>query len=422
MRLHVDVLVTTWLTRAPEYPELELDGALVLLPDERPRNLTERIEGQNWYGLSRSYLIYPQEPREYQTPAGEVIVRMGQVQAPVKLSLEPSNFRARIPPEARGLGYFVATRQLTLEQDLAPELVELKVGASIRRTISMSAEQTFAMFLPPVAFDPVAGLSVYPDPPRLENRTEDRVGFVGGLRQDSAVYVIQQPGTFHLPEIQLFWWDLDAGRMREARLPEVEFEATPNPDYVPEIPLPPEPETEDILPAKRPWWHQLRSLGLPLVLALLLAVVLVLMLPKWWRSWSARLAERRRLYKASEAAAFERLRQAVREGDAANIMRQLYQWLDRVEAAPGIPTLRALGRFSGDENLERELSILQSFLFAEPRGVRWEGSRQALLQGLNRLRRMVGADSGPVRNQAKRLPLLNPPVNRPPRRDRFGVL
>ena len=59
VRLTVDVLVTTWLTGAPEFPDLELPGAIVVLPEERALNLSEDFEGGRWFGLSRSYLIYP---------------------------------------------------------------------------------------------------------------------------------------------------------------------------------------------------------------------------------------------------------------------------------------------------------------------------------------------------------------------------
>ena len=153
VRLHVDVLVTTWLTGSPEYPLFELEGALVVLPEERPVNLTENIEGNTWFGLRRSYLIYPQEPREYQIPSNTVIVRYGQASEPASLRLEQHTFNARIPDEAQGLGYFIATTGFRLEQELNPKPESLKAGDSIRRTITMYADGTLSMFLPPVRFE-----------------------------------------------------------------------------------------------------------------------------------------------------------------------------------------------------------------------------------------------------------------------------
>ena len=55
--LSVDVLVPTWFTRAPVYPALEIPGAIAVLSDARPVNLSERIAGDGgvipYLGLAR---------------------------------------------------------------------------------------------------------------------------------------------------------------------------------------------------------------------------------------------------------------------------------------------------------------------------------------------------------------------------------
>jgi hypothetical protein len=356
VRLHVEVLVTTWLTRAPIFPDFEMGGALVVLPDERSRNLTERIDGQSWFGVSRSYLIYAQEPREYQIPPVEMAVLPGQAEAPVPLRFEQLSFRAQVPAEAQGLGYFIATNDLQIRQELDRDVKDLKVGDSLRRTITMFASQTFAMFLPPVEFEEIEGLAVYPDPPQIQDRSADRVGFQGGERIDSATYVIQEEGEYELAPFEIYWWDLSAGRMRKAGIPAVTFSAALNPAYVPEIPLPEEEGVEEVVPEEESWFDLARQKVGPLALVALILAVVVPLLHRLIGNIRIGMAERRNAYLKSEAAAFDLVKAAARKGDGGELIRSLYQWIDRFLPGDGITTL---GSLSGkDSQLDEQLAAI----------------------------------------------------------------
>ncbi|MFB3041976.1 MAG: hypothetical protein ACE1ZS_09335, partial [Candidatus Poribacteria bacterium] len=112
VKVTVDVLVPTWFTKAPTYPRLEIPGAIAVLRKGPSLNLIERIDGDTWAGISRSYLVYSQEQKLYTLPPAEVEViyaREGtQSSQPVRLKFPPRTFEARIPDEAAGLDYFIA--------------------------------------------------------------------------------------------------------------------------------------------------------------------------------------------------------------------------------------------------------------------------------------------------------------------------
>lgn len=406
VRLRVDVLVTTWLTRAPVYPNLEIPGALAVLPEERPANLTERFEGRSWFGLSRSYLIYPQEPREYKIPPAEIVVHYGQAENPARLTLDPHSFRARIPDEARGLDYFIATTQLRLRQQLDRDLTGLKVGDSIQRVIQMEAEGTFAMFLPPVDFEVEKGLSVYPDPPKISDRSDNRLGFLGGERQESATYVIQEAGEYTLPSIQVYWWDLNSNRMRQEVLPPVEFAAGPNPEYVAEIPLPQEGSGEET-PAPEPesWAEQAKRWLTPLALIAIVLMIGVRASSSLWQRFQRQRAERRTRYLESEAAAFDQVRDAVLRRDDRRVIGSLYRWTDR--ALPG-PEIATLGRLAmGDQRLFQNLTALEMSEYArKPSAESW--SARVLLEGLKLARQRMRSQARSSSLNQVRMPELNP--------------
>jgi len=404
IRLQVDVLVTTWLTRAPGFPVFEMEGALVVLPDERSSNLTERINGQSWFGVSRSYLIYAQEPREYEVPAVEIAVFPGQADGPVTLRFQQQTFRAQIPAEAQGLGYFIATKDLQINQELDPEVQDLKVGDSVRRTITMSADQTLAMFLPPVEFEAIEGLAVYPDPPQIQDRSADRIGFQGGERIESVTYVIQKEGGFELAPFDIYWWDLGAGRMREASIPAVKFSAAPNPGYVPEIPLPEKAAVEEIVPEEKSWLDLFKKWAGPLALLLLLGIIGSTLFPRLIEGARKRRAVRRRAYQESEAAAFDQVKTAARMGDSGGLIRYLYQWIDRSLAGDGIGTFSLLsGR---DRQLDEQVeAICTNHYSGKANGKPFSSDP---VKRLARLRRELIRTERRDKRDAPRLPDLNP--------------
>lgn len=408
VRFHVDVLVTTWLTRAPIFPKLEIDGALVIFPEERARNLSDRFEGQSWFGVSRSYIIYPQKPGEFQIPTSEVVVTYGQADEPARLSLEPVAFRATIPAQARGLGYFFATTDFQLTHRLEPkDLSNLKVGDSIHRTVQITADKTFSMFLPPVEFEPVDGLAVYPDPPKLEDRSDDRIGFLGGSRSDSASYVIEKEGNFYLPPLSVFWWDLEADGMREAKIPAVEFSAAANPGYASEIPLPLDDEGEFPEEKEVNRIDQIKEAWIPLLLSALFLVLLIHYMLRFVKFSQKKRRERQFRYLQSEEAFFDRLKMEARKGEASNLILHLYQWMDRFSTGEQINTLEDLEGF--DKKLGETLSAaIKNRYSAKPSQETSPGSNSEIIQMLYRFRKCRSEARKGEPSDWIQLPELNP--------------
>jgi len=399
VRLTVDVLVTTWLTGAPEFPRLEIPGAVAVLPEERPANLTEQIEGQSWYGVSRSYLIYPQEARAYETPAAEVLVKFGGGPgSPARLPIPPRSFRATIPAEAASLGYFIPTTRFRMVQRLDPEASELKVGDSIRRTVEMTADGTFAMFLPPVDFGGAEGLAVYADAPVVEDLGGDREGFQGGRRIQSAAYVVETEGKYALPGFSVSWWDLNAGALREAAVPAIEFTAAPNPDYRPEIAVPVEAEEPVEEAPQRSLLDVVREWSVPVTAGLAAVLALAFLAPKAVRRIRERAHERRLRHATSEAAAFEELAKACGVNDRMATIRLLYVWLDRFQTGPGPATVERLLERANSPELTRRVDEL----FDGTPG--WSGS--GLIEHLRIARHAL--PSPERRAGGRALPKLNP--------------
>ncbi len=364
--LSVDVLVPTWFTRAPVYPSLEIPGAIAVLSDARPVNLSERIAGDTWAGMTRNYIIYPQEPRAYTLPPAEVIIvyalEGGKSSRPLGVKLPHRTFKAKIPDETAGLDYFIATSRLRLRERFDRKIENLKVGDTIQRTITITADNTLAMFLPPIGFGAFEGLAVYAQPPHTIDEKQERSDFLRGKRVESATYLIQKQGNYELPTVEIFWWDLNARRVRKSTLATIVFNAVPNPDAIAELPPLLETDVEKAtLQRKKSPLDLLKEWAIPGLVAGILLLVGI----RYGGSWIGRLQtwreERRTIMADSEAVYFENFRKPCLANDPVGAMRDLVFWLNRI-ATDGPASLQQLVEL-GDSELKTEIKSLESRLF-----------------------------------------------------------
>jgi hypothetical protein len=259
------------------------------------------------------------------------------------------------------------------------------------------------MMLPITEFPKVDGLAVYPDPTRASDTGGERGEAREATRVDGATYVLETEGSYTLPAIERSWWDVSAGRLREATIPSVTFDVAPNPDLAGEIALPEEPEGAAQAPASNetaPWW---RRGGAPLLIPLALALLGGLV----WRLGPALrtlLEDARRRRRESEEAHFGRILAACRRDDARATMRALLAWADRVTPTDQSPTLHRLLARAAEPELSQEVRALERALYGKEDALAWRGG--PLARALVRARR-VGR-SGEARLAASRLAPLNP--------------
>ena len=355
----IEVLVPAYFMGAPQFPDLDLPDALVLF-EPRGVNFSERVGAETFAGQSRRYTIYPQRAGRYYIPEIGVGVRYfgGSGATDATLSPPPMNFEAIIPPEAEGLGYFIATSRLTLEERLAPETRELRVGDALRRTVSVTVDGALSMVIPPLVFEPIPGLGVYPDPPLVHDEGGVRGQTIVGTRVDSASYVAEREGHYVLPAIELSWWNVNAGRLERASAEAVELDVIPNPDLATEFALPPEELSEELEQAapRVSVLDRLVRYGAP---ALTVALVVFLAMRFGRRSSSPPKNVE------TEATFWKRFEKAALAGDAHATARALMFWLDRRRDGPGVATFREFAEGAQDTELDREASALDATLYAE---------------------------------------------------------
>jgi hypothetical protein len=238
LEFRVDVFVDTWFAQAPQFPDLQVEDAIALLPASSSINLNQRIDGKSYVGQRRTYFVFPQLPGRYELPPISVQVTPAQPgmanPEPVSLSTEPISFLALLPPElaTQSENPILATPELEINTQLATpngsnsaHLIKLHRGETLERTITLTATDTLASILPAIAIKEIDGLSAYPDPPKLINRFER--GEFTASRTEHIFYIAEQPGNYSLPAQSIVWWNTRTQSLQTEVIPAVEIRVIP---------------------------------------------------------------------------------------------------------------------------------------------------------------------------------------------------
>lgn len=229
--LRVDVLTDSWFTAAANLPPLQLPGARVQAPDGEAEHLNQVIEGKTFYGMRYRYRITPAVARTFEIPALTVQAQPGQATAPLSAQTAPLSFQATQPPGFDPGETVLVADGLRLTQTLTP--TPLKVGDTLTRTVTLQADNTPGLSLPPPGQAEVKGLRRYPQSPIISNLDDGRGHINGGQRIDRQVYRVEQAGHYQLPAISVKWWDSRNHRLQVTRVPEVSVEAQAASAYTP---------------------------------------------------------------------------------------------------------------------------------------------------------------------------------------------
>ncbi|WP_447965418.1 BatD family protein [Nitrospira sp. Ecomares 2.1] len=404
VELVVEVFVSTWFAGAPQFPSLNIDNALVI-PPGRSSNLNEEVNGEKFFGITRSYTLYPQVPGRYQVPSIEVRIKPGLAKTTTVVRTPPLTLEAGIPREARGLPYFIGAKELTVSQIVQPTNRLFKVGDVITRTVTTTVYDSLSLVLPSVKFLALPGLAVYPSPPVVTDEGGERGERIKGQRTDAATYVMQEEGDYELPAVEVVWWDVANLRIQRSTAPSISFHVDPDPAYGAEFALSDKPDSgleKDMSGGNGREWGPWVLTIIPLMVA---AILLGLNfrygshLTAWWQ-------EKQRRHRQSESVHFSAFRRACRKHDPREAMQCLLTWLEHVCPFDRTVTVSWLVTENSAPDLAAAVSELEARLYGpSPPAESWNGD--ALYQSVSRQRKRLLSSSSIQQTQTMLQP-LNP--------------
>lgn len=352
--------------------ELDIENAFV---ETLGQNSFQRmIDGRPWLVHEIRYAIFPEASGEIRIPAQTFSGRMGAGRRTL-FDTRPSGRLIRrqseeivVPVLPRPDSYPDATwlpaADLSIEEQWSAPLDALRIGDSVTRTITVTADGLQGAQLPPLEASAIDGLRSYPDQPAISNASGD--SGVTGIRSDSVALVAVRAGEYELPPVEVSWWDTGSNTLRTARLPARRLRVLAN------APAGSSPVAEDSPAAvTAPEVAELHAGAWPWVAALCATGWLLTSL-WWWRSRSRGGALKRP--SVHERRSPRALLAACRSNDAAAARRELLAWL-RGQGYRG--TLAAWLRETGSPALSQAVEELEAALYSSaagpgaPRG--WQG-------------------------------------------------
>src|ERR1700761_2315232 len=168
VRVVVTVYVPNYFTGSPNFPEFEIENAIVVSPQDRPTNSNKQIGSVRYAGITETYVIYPQQAGDFHLPIEQLTVPYALAppnSTVAHVPLPALAFHADIPAAARDLDYFLPTTALTLQQKWSSPMKNLRVGDTMERSVTVTATKMQSMLIPPLPLDAPDGIRGYQEEP-----------------------------------------------------------------------------------------------------------------------------------------------------------------------------------------------------------------------------------------------------------------
>ncbi len=342
-RLWVEISNSSQFAGAPRYPDLQLEGAIVIMPDQLGVNFSERVQGGTRIGQRQRYVIIPQREGTLVIPALKVTVSTlvdNKTSNPITLESEPIKLNAIFPPGMGNLEQIITTEKLAVTEGYDREVDDLRVGDAITRTVTLRGENTFALALPAIEFVPIPGTRVYPAQSEFSDQTNR--GQYSGTRIDAGTYVLEQAREILLPEIVVRWWNPESKSQEKTVLPAVSFQVDANPDFQ---------NSADSQPEKISLAQKLKRGAFELfvwfrsnIVWLTVAAICLFIVAAMWKRFSSVLFQSWKNWRASarvsEAHYFAEFRRACLSNNLPDITRTFWRWIDCRYSGTQIPVLK----------------------------------------------------------------------------------
>jgi hypothetical protein len=182
--------------------------------------------GRAYHVIERRYALIPQHAGAIELPSlqfqGELIdptdpdsfFAMGTpamaASPTVSIDVQP------VPPQW-GSSAWLPARSLALSLEGLPADGKARVGQPLDLAMTLQATGLPYEALPALSLPELKGATVYPDKPVTGTRNDGQ--WLIGRRQQNFAVVPGQAGTLTIPAITLKWWNVQSGRVEEARIP-----------------------------------------------------------------------------------------------------------------------------------------------------------------------------------------------------------
>ncbi|MCH4821754.1 hypothetical protein ML462_01090 [Gramella lutea] len=383
VEVSIKVFTSTFFTKGIDPGNIQVDGAYTIY--FRPVSISIQQNGKTYAGVELKYNVFPYSENSIVFPELNIEVEtppegdfkgvkkvINTAEKPIRVKPVPNNFE--------GNEWLVAS-DLRVSQNWTGDLKNVKVGDVLTRSIGRTAYGTVSELIPPISWDSISKVSLYPTRSQLENNRAKTA--ISARRTERMQYLFEKEGNVVIPEKVFSWYNPFQNRLYKRTLPEIKIEVQPNPELgllasVKDSLLIQQETLENEVAEKKP--YLIFGLSPKQFLLLVIFVIIVGFLLFKAIRWSLiRYKERKKAYLVSELYYFRNFLKSLRSRDSKQKLNDLYRWLDELDLpAPNISSfIREFGTSSMIRNYKDEEDIAR----IEP--AEWKEARKNYLRDIN---------------------------------------
>ncbi|WKK66652.1 hypothetical protein [Lutimonas zeaxanthinifaciens] len=368
VQVSVGIYTSTWFTSGVNFGNIKVNGAFTVY--FRSVSVNKQIKGKNYAGVEAIYNVFPYDEEDLVFPSLELIVETpneGDYKG-IKRTVKTKERAIVIKGIPKGFDKenWLVSSNVYVNESWKGNIKSIKVGDVIERSISRKASGTVAELIPPIVWDSIESVSLYPTRPDIATNKSKTA--ISSARTESVRYLFEKEGTVDLPEITVNWWNPRQQKLYKKTIPGKSIEVLPNPDLgmlesVRDSLLIASPALSDEKIEK----SQAKILGLTVkefLTYLGIGILLLLFLYKALR-WLlitkgllTRIKNNRKAYLESEKFHFKIFLSEVAKKDSKSSLNALYKWIDHLELNE--PTLSYFANRYGSREFIKALNSYDS--------------------------------------------------------------
>jgi len=216
VNFYIKLLSSTIFAGTPRFELPTMSTGLLYQVQARPVLGSESVEGKSYTSQLYEIWFFPQQSGKITIPAINVTFSTAEngTKGEKQYSKQtiPFNLDVKPIPNVADDEFIIVTDEFKLSQTWKPEINEGIVGDAVVRTISMQAKNMAAIFLPDIEVPEIKGVSIYRDPPEVNDRNER--GEATAERKDVITYVFEAEGEYVISDITMRWWNNTSNKVR----------------------------------------------------------------------------------------------------------------------------------------------------------------------------------------------------------------
>ncbi|MEN8249095.1 MAG: BatD family protein, partial [Bacteroidota bacterium] len=226
----VSVYSSTWFTSGVDPGNIKVEGAFTVY--FRSVSQTEKINGKTYAGVDMIFNVFPFEDKDIEFPAVTFHVETpdeGDYKGkPKTVRTKPRKIKVKPIPPGYDKAAWVVTTGLWVNERWSGNLQNVKIGDVLERRIDRTVSNTVSELIPPVVWDSVENIALYPMRPEVMNQKTKTD--ISASRTDGMRYLFLEEGEVTIPGQVFTWYNPYRKRLYKKTLKARTINVLPNPD------------------------------------------------------------------------------------------------------------------------------------------------------------------------------------------------